>query len=458
MSSPVRLFPGLSVAGIEEIHTKTALRAVDTFLRDVAPVIRSISDQVAQFAGGGAPAGASFITAGAEGTLSAARVLAANAPITLSDGGPGSTISVGAVFATPAVTLGTAAALGAANTLLHSDCTIIAFDGTNPADLALTAAPGAINFAARQDHVHRFPQGLLSSPSLFSLLLTDDGSSLILTPQQNNLNIQLPSAGSFVVKPDSTIAATAVMTVQMRPGAGNTSALTTALFAGNITGQIVSGWNANMSFGTSVLTGATLAAYRTQVLSVTPGATSDTNNKLYGFLGVNPQIANANGGWLEVAGAYIPAPIRIAGTPSVTGDSAGIITECSTVGTIVQYGVKIRNRTAGSAATDRIGLDIDVQNSGTNRKSIRAADQTDLSSPAAMAQTVLNLHQLATGGVAGAHINFDDKAGDPPSPNTGDLWRNGNSLWFRKATANVDLAAMNPAAGWARPMMLMGAA
>lgn len=56
-------------------------------------------------------------------------------------------------------------------------------------------------------------------------------------------------------------------------------------------------------------------------------------------------------------------------------------------------------------------------------------------------KTTVYLKQLATGNVPGAHLNFDDKAGSPPSPNVGDLWRSGDSLFFRQAAATVDLAA-----------------
>ncbi len=53
---------------------------------------------------------------------------------------------------------------------------------------------------------------------------------------------------------------------------------------------------------------------------------------------------------------------------------------------------------------------------------------------------VLDLIQKNTGATAGAHIQFDDKAGNPPAPVTGSLWRSGDRLQFRQAAATVDLA------------------
>ncbi len=59
-------------------------------------------------------------------------------------------------FATPAIVLGTAAAAGAASTVIRSDSTIVAFDATAPTTSAIgdAAATGSAAKAARRDHVH----------------------------------------------------------------------------------------------------------------------------------------------------------------------------------------------------------------------------------------------------------------------------------------------------------------
>lgn len=65
----------------------------------------------------------------------------------------------GASFATPAIVLGTAAAAGAAATVIRSDSTIAAFDATVPVTQAFAdaAAAGAAAVAARRDHKHAMP-------------------------------------------------------------------------------------------------------------------------------------------------------------------------------------------------------------------------------------------------------------------------------------------------------------
>jgi len=67
--------------------------------------------------------------------------------------------SPGSSFATPAIVLGSAAAAGAASTVIRSDATIAAFDVTVPTTQGFgdAAATGAAAMAARRDHVHGMP-------------------------------------------------------------------------------------------------------------------------------------------------------------------------------------------------------------------------------------------------------------------------------------------------------------
>jgi hypothetical protein len=75
-----------------------------------------------------------------------------------------------ASFATPAIVLGSAAAAGAASTVIRSDATIAAFDATAPVTQAFgdAAAVGTAAFAARRDHKHGMP----SSPGGSGTLTT----------------------------------------------------------------------------------------------------------------------------------------------------------------------------------------------------------------------------------------------------------------------------------------------
>jgi hypothetical protein len=62
-------------------------------------------------------------------------------------------------YATPAIVLGTAAAAGAADSVIRSDSTIVAFDATVPVTQAFSdaAATGSAAVAARRDHRHGMP-------------------------------------------------------------------------------------------------------------------------------------------------------------------------------------------------------------------------------------------------------------------------------------------------------------
>lgn len=69
-------------------------------------------------------------------------------------------------FATPSIALGSAAAAGAASTVIRSDATIAAFDGTTPAaeTFGAAGATGSAAFAARRDHVHAMPADPTGKP------------------------------------------------------------------------------------------------------------------------------------------------------------------------------------------------------------------------------------------------------------------------------------------------------
>ncbi len=79
-------------------------------------------------------------------------------------------------FATPAIVLGTAAAAGAASTVIRSDSTIIAFDATVPVTQHYSdaAATGSVAFAARRDHVHGMPA---AGTGIGEILISDTPST-----------------------------------------------------------------------------------------------------------------------------------------------------------------------------------------------------------------------------------------------------------------------------------------
>lgn len=200
MANLLRLYPGVSVSGIEEVHTEAALRIMDLHLRDVGPAIKAANDAIAKLAVGSFPS-VSYVTVANESpVLPFARQLAATAPITIADGGAGTQISIGAALGTPSITLGLTAAAGGAGTLIRSDATIAAFDAVAPADLAASASVGTINFAARRDHVHRFPISLEEYSFLSTAALSSDGVNQTLTGSLGNLIITASGAGVSLPK------------------------------------------------------------------------------------------------------------------------------------------------------------------------------------------------------------------------------------------------------------------
>jgi len=417
---------------VKDPIVRAALMAADLFLRDIARNENLTTDLGSL---GGASSAASFVTVSAESNLSAERRLIAGTALSLSDGGPNGTISLGATLVAPAIVLGTAAAAGVANNMIRSDATIVAFDATTPADLASTASTGVIALAARRDHVHRFPTSLLSTANLATLTFTDNGSDMQLEGTLGFLKLLMPNGYSFQVTGNPTT----VVSIIGTPGSGTTTIMAPQWAAGN-PNTTFRCWDAKPPGG-GIWTTATFVGYDATATTITQSATSDTANKAYMFRGSGPVVAGTNGGYAELAGLFLEGIRRIVTSPATITATGGIILECPTIGTD-QYGIWIKNRTAQVAGTNRYGIKIDEHNSGTNRWGAHISNRIHAQSPAAQALTVLDLRQLATGAAAGAHINFDDKAGNPPSPNAGDLWRNGTSLNYRKDGATtVDLLA-----------------
>jgi len=85
-------------------------------------------------------------------------------------------------YDTPALTLGVANAAGAADTVIRSDATILAFDVVNPVTLAVAtaAAPGVATVTARRDHAHAITSS--SNPGAAAAILASaaDGGLQLL--------------------------------------------------------------------------------------------------------------------------------------------------------------------------------------------------------------------------------------------------------------------------------------
>jgi len=358
--------------------------------------------------GGGAPASASFITIVNEAALSNERALAVTAPITLSDGGADAAVTLGFTFDTPTINFGTAYAAGVATSGIRSDATL------------------------------KYPTSLMSAASLALLTATDNAIDLKLTNFLGALYID-PNTG-LNIQPTGTSSLVAVVTVTIDPSRSYLYGLRSAFVSADITGR-VGAWDAKVGGVTAKLTGATIVGYDSSQFAVTPPATSSGTNNLY-FIGMAnaPLINNANALWGDAATALFKGVRRLFATPTIATQAAVII-EPPTAAISDQIGLLIRQQTAQATAANRSGFDVLEQNSGTNRYAGRCYNRLLVSNPSGRAETALELRQLNTGATAGAHVNLDDKAGDPPAPVTGDLWRNGAALNYRKDGATtVDLA------------------
>jgi len=115
----------------------------------------------------------------------------------------------GASFATPAIALGTAAAAGAASTVIRSDATIVAFDTTDPTTIAYgdSASTGAAAVAARRDHKHGAPSGTataIAAPSDLGIFgngrdgaVTISGTPTSLSADMYYTDLTVPSGKSL---------------------------------------------------------------------------------------------------------------------------------------------------------------------------------------------------------------------------------------------------------------------
>jgi len=108
------------------------------------------------------------------------------AVIWTTDGGTtfGGSVINSVAFATPSIALGTSAAAGSATTVIRSDSTIAAFDGTTPAAIVpgAPAVVGSNAFAPHSDHDHALdPTILLPHSHIVGEPYTGDGSTLAWT-------------------------------------------------------------------------------------------------------------------------------------------------------------------------------------------------------------------------------------------------------------------------------------
>lgn len=276
--------------------------------------------------------------------------------IQYSDGNIWQTVLATAIsFAVPAITYGTTAADGIASTTIRSDSRL--------------AYPGA----------------LMSSASS-TLVLTDDATDQTLTGNLGVLNI-IPGTGididfpastaaTLKIRANSTTAAAFLIAPSGQPTAGSRVLMSPNWFGASasdvFSAQTFRCWDAQFSaWVAGQITNCVIAPYDASIVTIAPSASSGGGNSLYVYRAASFAIQNTNATWAEVATAYFKGVRRSISSPTITVQ-AGVIIEPPTAATSDQTGLLIRQQTAQAAATNRFGIQIEAQNSGTNRYSIKA--------------------------------------------------------------------------------------
>ncbi len=256
---------------------------------------------------------------------------------------------------------------------------------------ASAAAEGSSNNLLRVDATLLAPTFLRSTTSASTLTLTDDAADQTLTGSLGILKI-VPGSGmridfpnsvnaSLTIAPGTTTAASLTAGIQGRATAGTRTLLVPNWFS-PATGDIFSSqtfrcWDAQFTAFAGQHTNDTIVGYDAQTMTMLPSAGSGGGNNLYAFRNLTFGIYNTNATWADAAAAYFKGVRRLISSPTIT-TQATVIIEPPTAATSDQIGLLIRQQTAQATATNRVGIEILAQNSGTNKWSIRAFDPVQL--------------------------------------------------------------------------------
>ena len=390
------------------------------------------------------------------------------------------TVTGDAYAGTPAVVFGTTYVAGSGTTLLRTDDQI----------LFPTAVMSSANLSTITLTDDAVDQTLAGSLGVFRITAASDSMAL-----PSRIVLGIPGANPATDSAAFFVTRTSLTGVFMRAGleggvtADDASAHTSESFYGgllrvacsNVAGatytavtmralelQITPTTHTTGTHSFTERTGLNISA--AMALQSGSGAVSCTDVhgvRVSGFpvIGTIGTYTNARGVRIQMptVGATIRRGFSLeTGTQNVGTEAAnveGYYCEDLTRGTAQRVNYYAEGATTGTP-TDVYGFFQGTAHAvGTNRYGIRTLNRNQFSNPSGQAETVLELRQLNTGATAGAHVNFDDKAGNPAAPVTGDLWRNGNALNFRQAAATVDLTnpSVTAATDWPVQFAMMGA-
>lgn len=306
---------------------------------------------------------------------------------------------------------------------------------------ATASSEGSASTVLRSDAVFKWPSTLMDTGALHTLALTDSAGAAKLTGSDGFLRMETPTG--FSMQATGVLTGGAVIGVNIDPANNNGGIFSATTAAQPVTTNFCA-WKGNLSLSGAAVTNNLLIApflCETWTWTTSLGSTA-TGLQGYGAIFRGPLLSTANGSSFTDMGGLWVRQTKGGGAPTCPTGYGGRF-DMPVVGSTDQIGLSLIDPGGlTTTPTNRYGLKVNDLIRGTNQWAIYTANRAHFESVAARQQTVLDLLQLATGNVAGAHINMDDKAGDPPAPNSGDVWRSGNSLWFKGSTAPpVDLAA-----------------
>ena len=398
MAESLRKYTGLDLGNAPSDYLRNQLQKIDLFLKSVYGAVGALEAAPAG-SGQGAPVGASYVVVALDATLSNERRLVGTSPITITDNGAGVSVAVG----------------------LNVSALASQIDGTPTNTYGSTGADGTSELFIETDAQLPFPQALKSTTGgLSELLLEDNSVDQTLTGSLGDLFI-VPADGLVipVVTTFSTVVGGSGVTIDRTD---DSLILAVRNFADT------SGFQEALQF------------------AVTANNTTAGSNFVTGVRGKVNNI-NTRGDGTTLRGVWADARSTGVGytRPELTGFFTGVQFTADDATSLItnMHGFWAATPTRAGAAdvTNSYGLRLSTRGFGTNIWGIHCEDRATIQSQSAEVQTVLNLIQLATGNVAGAHLNLDDKAGDPPSPNDGDLWRNGIELNYYNGVSITDLVA-----------------
>lgn len=439
-----RAYTGVTGLGrVKDPVIRSALSAVDTYLRDNSRAMSTNNDPASSVSVGSAPDDVAFVTIGSESRLSKERRLAASSPLVLTDGGSNGAATISLTTATlaasltavPNLTFSTGSATGSATTFIQSDATVALFDTTAASAIGAAAAAGTVNFAARRDHVHIYPIALRSTANGNTATLTDDGTNNILTMTPPNAfgttdliggKWQFKSDGLGIYRFYNSDNSSVGLNINLVSSAGNPGVVSctppsmTSTATTDFSGFWIRAIRSNSSGGGNFYGYNSQAEYNATTTSTTA---KEFFASKFRFLSSSSNTLGNNAG--DIAGGLIVANGFVVATSR---------TLVNLYGSLIQDSV-----TVNGTLTNYFGHYVPSLGVGTNRYSFYGKNTAHFENPSGVSQTTLQLLQLNTGTATGAHINFDDKSGDATTPVAGDLWRNGAALRFYDGTNTLQL-------------------